>query len=485
MKGRRDDDPRSLRRGDPPLSSGHPVTGTDQAPGVDRHAARPGGELIRAGRSTPAVQVPPLLHDALTALQADLGERCLGWAASVGPDGRTGKRRVYRPRLDLLAEALEPVTFQVVLGWLSSARRTSVATRRGYCDDLLAIWAPLARELGHDRFFVGCLTTAHLQMWRARVTTRTTHPLTPRTVARYVKTLSSLHAYAAGVLDPPPPNPVTEDVRPVIDEEDPSTATPILEEAEVAAVIAAANPPAGPSDRPPAAGGPEMLDLVLVTLLYVLAGRVSEICEADVKDLHAIGDRTILRVRRKGDEVRDLEIPPRLARLLRAYLGRRTTGPLLLDAAGRRLDRHDADRISTRLGRAAGVLGGDDLTPHVWRASRITHLLDALEQEGGEERVRAGLHHVMIYANHKDPKTTLRYWIRRSKAAKNAELARAGEEILADLLPDWFRQDLGDQVTSSQPTSPADQPTTARGTLSTMPSFHADAEEDTYVVSDI
>ncbi|MEU8306252.1 tyrosine-type recombinase/integrase [Actinomadura sp. NPDC048955] len=402
--------------------------------------------LVAAGRSVPAAAVPPLLHDALTALDADLGERCVGWADLTEPSGRARKQRVYRRRLELLAEALEPATLPVVVGWLSSARRTSVATRRGYCDDLLTIWAPLARELGHDRFFVGCLSTAHLQMWRARVTGRAARPLTARSIARYVKTLSSLHAYAAGVLDPPPPNPVSEDVRPVIDEEDPSTATPILEEDEVAAVFAAARSGASPGPH----HGPDraqLRDLALVTLLYVVAGRVSEICAADIEDLRTSGDRSFLRVRRKGHQVRDLEIPPTLAGLLRAYLGDRTTGPLLLDDAGRRLDRHDADRISTRLGRAAGVLGGDHLTPHVWRASRITHLLDALEQAGGEERVMAGLHHVMIYANHKDPKTTLRYWIRRSKARKNAELSRTGEELLVDLVPNWLHSDLPEQTT--------------------------------------
>uniref|UniRef100_UPI003F494359 tyrosine-type recombinase/integrase n=1 Tax=Actinomadura sp. CA-154981 TaxID=3240037 RepID=UPI003F494359 len=408
--------------------------------------------LNAAGRWVPAAAVPPLLHDALTALDADLGERCVGWAEAPQPGGRIRKQRVYRRRLELLAEALDPATLPVVVGWLSSARRTSVATRRGYCDDLLTVWAPLARELGHDRFFVGCLSTAHLQMWRARVTGRATRPLTPRSIARYVKTLSSLHAYAAGVLDPPPPNPVSEDVRPIIDEEDPSTATPILEETEVAAVFAAARsaaasttPPAASRDtsEPPVDSGRDQLrDLALVTLLYVVAGRISEICAADIADLQNSGERTFLRVRRKGHQVRDLEIPPTLAGLLRAYLGGRTTGPLLLDDAGRRLDRHDAVRISTRLGRAAGVLGTDDLTPHVWRASRITHLLDALEQDGGEERVMSGLHHVMIYANHKDPKTTLRYWIRRSKARKNAQLSRTGDRLLADLLPHWLHHDL-------------------------------------------
>lgn len=132
-----------------------------------------------------------------------------------------------------------------------------------------------------------------------------------------------------------------------------------------------------------------------------------------------------------------MEIPLTLAGLLCAYLGDRTAGPLQLDEGGRWLDQHDADRISIRLGRAAGVLGGDRLAPHVWRASRVTHLLDALEQDDGEKRFMAGLRHVMIYANHKHPKSVLQYWI-RSQVRKNAELSCIGGEVLADLVPPGF-----------------------------------------------
>jgi integrase len=249
--------------------------------------------------------------------------------------------------------------------------------------------------------------------------------LSARSIKRYTATLSSLHSFAAGEMKPPPANPVSEDVSPRIDQASAKTATPILEKQEVAAVAAQATCQA---------------DLVLIGLLYVLAGRVSEICAADVEDLHTVGRRTFLAVTRKGGQNRELEIPLALAELIDLYLGGRTSGPILLNSLGQRMDRFGALWISASLGRAAGVLAGRDLTPHVWRASRITHLLDDLFEQGGQDRVMAGLPQVMIFANHKNPETTLRYWARRNHADRNAELSRTGEQVLADTLHTWLEQ---------------------------------------------
>ncbi|MGP4025775.1 tyrosine-type recombinase/integrase [Actinomadura sp. 3N407] len=461
-----------------------------------------GGLVPTSGAGVLTRPLPPLLHDALSALDADLGARCVGWGPPPAIPGRTtgpapehspgqtpyrdrdlgrgeregvsdpapntnpsaggrpgpgaeehrtaagaaagggstvgggragrapGKVRRYRRRLDLLGEAIDPRTLPVVLRWLGSAHRGSAATRRGYCDDLLSVWAPLTRELGHQRFALGQLTTAHLELWQLRMTRA---GAAPRTINRYTATLSSLYRYAAGVLDPPPRNPVTEDVRPPVDQSDAATATPILEPDEVAAVARQAT---------------GLAELVLIALLYILAGRVTEICAADAADLHTRGRRSYLRVRRKGGQVRDLEVPPALAELLDRHLDGRADGPLLLDRSGRRLDRHGALRISAALGRAAGVLEGRALTPHVWRASRITHMLDALHRQSGDQGVMAGLAQVMTFANHKRSETTLRYWVRRSHGERNAQLAATGEQVLADLLRDWLTTATPDTATA-------------------------------------
>lgn len=437
---------------------------TDAAGGIEpaglQLATRAGG-LIRAR--------PPLLDGALSALDADLGVKCVGWETVRRTDvkGRTTypRVRVYRRRAELLTEALEPETLGVVIRWLSSSRRTSTSTRRCYADDLLSVWVPLVREIGFDRFALGQLTPAHLELWFGCVTEEDsdTHKpvLSARSIRRYTASLSSLYGYAAQVMDPPPRNPVTEDVTPRIDEQDASTATRILEQDEVDAVAKHANC---------------LRDQVLIGLLYILAGRVTEICQADAQDVDFRGkepdQRTFLRVTRKGDETRDLEIPQYLAQLIRLHLNGRTSGPLLLNSRGRRLDRFGALWISASLGRAAGVLNGHALTPHVWRASRITHMLDALYEQKGEQGVMAGLAQIMIFANHKKPETTLRYWVRRDHADRNAKLARTGEQVLHSALQDWLGHTPLQDRTGTIPRSGAANDGTGPSPPAATPSGH-------------
>ncbi|MFC5748096.1 tyrosine-type recombinase/integrase [Actinomadura rugatobispora] len=326
----------------------------------------------------PATPGVPLAGDALAKLDADLGQVQVG---------RVGPRRIYRRRLDLLAEACTPATFALVLDWLSSTRRASTATKRNYVDDLRRVWAPLAREVGHPAFFVGSLTREHVRMWRLR---QENAGVAARSIARYVACLSSLHTYAAGHLDPPPRNPVTEDDRPHIAPGNTATSTPVLEVEQVRAVASCAR---------------DELDLLVVMLLYTLAGRVTELCAADVTDLVHDGEHTLLQLTRKGGKPRALPLPQRCVQLLNGHIGGRTSGPLLLDGQGRRLDRHDVGRICARLGQAAGVLPERHLTPHVWRASRITHMLDA----------GVPLAEVQEFADHLNPATTIAYWSRRQR----------------------------------------------------------------------
>lgn len=321
--------------------------------------------------------------------------------------GRQGKERIYRPRAELLAEAVTPETFVWVMDWLTSTRRGSLNTKRTYVDDLRRIWAPFAREIGHDRFFLGCFTADHIRGWRLRKeadgkTSRTT-------IARYLNTLSSLHRYAAEKIDLPK-NPVTQDDRPKVDKGNSSTSTPVLEVEEVQAVAAQAQ---------------SEVDLLVVSLLYALAGRVTEMCAADVTDRIERGRRSYLDVTRKEHKERILPLPLSVAEMLDAHTEGRTEGPLLLDSEGQRLDRHDVARILARMGRHAGVLPGRKLTPHVMRASRITHMLD----EG------VPLAEVQAFADHDNPGTTVGYWNRRNKGQRNAAHVDAAEAVFAGVVP--------------------------------------------------
>lgn len=227
-----------------------------------------------------------------------------------------------------------------------------------------------------------------------------------------VSALSSLTTYAAEEAQVFVPNPVGRANRPRIDRHDRTTATPVLEVDEIGALYDWAE---------------SLLDVVVTALIYTFAGRVSEWCEADIEDFHD-GRSPVIDVTRKGNKGRVFPLPPLLADLLIKLIGGRTDGPLLLDSEGRRLDRHDVDRILTRLGKRAGVLLGRDVTPHVLRASRLTHMHDAGEK----------LEDIQTYADHADPATTLGYIKRRDEDKKRASQAAAGADLFSHQLDRWL-----------------------------------------------
>lgn len=321
---------------------------------------------------------------------------------------RRGKERIYRPRAELLAEAVTPETFVMVMDWLSSTRRASLNTKRGYADDVRRVWAAYAQELGHDRYFIGCFNPDHIRAWRLRMEAQGS----PRsTIGRYLNSLSSLHAYAAEKMDLPK-NPVTQDDRPKVDKGNTSRSTPVLELDEIQAVAAQAT---------------NEFDLLVVMLLYTLAGRVSEMCAADMGARVERGRRSYVDLTRKEAKERLLPLPVTVAELLDTHTEGRADGPMLLDSEGRRLDRHDVARLLARLGRKAKVLPGRKLTPHVLRASRITHMLDA----------NVPLAEVQAFADHDNPATTVGYWNRRNKGQRNAAHVDAGEAVFSDVVPQY------------------------------------------------
>jgi integrase len=162
-------------------------------------------------------------------------------------------------------------------------------------------------------------------------------------------------------------------------------------------------------------------------LLYTLAGRVTESCTAQLYHLkEANGERT-LDLRRKGGKGRVWPLPERLCDLIDVATADRTTGSLLLDDDDKPMDRHGIDRLLTRLGKQAGVLSGRDLTPHVLRASKLTHMHDA----------RTPVEEIQEYADHAAIETTLRY-IRRRDSSARRRLHAAAAVAVYDRLVDRF-----------------------------------------------
>jgi integrase len=332
----------------------------------------------------------------------------------------------YRPadpkadRIDLLAELCDRDTFQAVIKWLSSGKRRSQATRRAYADDI-RFWAAFAADVGRTPFRLGCFTYEDLTAWRVLQEARGG---SDRSMARRLSSLSSLHEHAARRGDwPGLVNPVdSEDHRPRIDRHDTSSATPVLEVAELQALVRAADGP---------------FEGLVVLLLYTLAGRVSEMCALEVSKRIVKPGRTSLDLTRKGGKKRILPLSASVAGLLELHVGERTKGPLLLDPDRQPvddsdepvpLDRFAVDRILTRLGKRTKALGGRDVTPHVMRASRITHMIDDKEP----------LAEIQAFADHADPSTTIGYFTRRKASERNGKLVDKADDLFTDITDQWI-----------------------------------------------
>lgn len=358
----------------------------------------------------PAVRAESGADQPRLSARESVGDEVVGYLRAELGTVRLG----YRPadpvaRLDLLAQACDRDTFRAVAGWLSSGKRRSRATRRAYADDVRS-WAAYAAGLGRAPFRLGCLGHADITAWRLLQESRGAGD---RSIARRLSSLSSLHEHAGRRGWPGLANPVdSEDHRPRIDRHDTSSATPVLEVAELQALAGAAG---------------SVFEALVVLLLYTLAGRVSEMCALDVGKRIVRPGRVSLDLTRKGGKERVLPLPATVAGLLEAHVGERAAGPLLADDRGRPVDRFAVDRLLTRLGRRAGVLGGRDVTPHVMRASRITHMIDAGEP----------LAEIQAFADHADPSTTIGYFTRRKAAERNARLVDATDDLFTDVASRW------------------------------------------------
>lgn len=356
-------------------------------------AHRPSAEIALA---------PTRAEDAFAHIRETLG--------TVAPrDPLTRRLGTREDRIAILARLCDRPTLELVVAWLSSTSVPSINSKRAYADDI-RMWAGYAAELGHTPYAFGCLGVDDVTVWRLAEERRGAKP---RSISRRLAALSSLTKFEAERNQRALVNPVTRHNRPRIDRSDHSSDTPILEKAELRRVL----------DR-----AKDAREALIVTLIYTLAGRASETCEADVTALRQRGGGRVLTLRRKGGKTTDFPIPPELAALFDVVLGDRVHGPLLLDATGNRLDRHDVDRLLTRLGSHAGVLPGRDLTPHVLRASRLTHMHDD----------KVDLDEIREYADHQDVSTTLVYVRRRDDGSKRGAHAAAAVPLYDHLIDRWI-----------------------------------------------
>ena len=147
-------------------------------------------------------------------------------------------------------------------------------------------------------------------------------------------------------------------------------------------------------------------DFALVAMLGLLGLRIFETTGADIGDLGEEHGHRVLRVRGKGSKIVLVPLPPAVGRAIDRAVGNRTTGPILLNTRGGRMDRHAATRRLRHLADTAGVRIGRT-HPHMLRHTFVTTMLDA----------GVDLRDVQIAARHADPRTTMRY----DRARKNLD----------------------------------------------------------------
>ena len=147
-------------------------------------------------------------------------------------------------------------------------------------------------------------------------------------------------------------------------------------------------------------------DFALVAMLGLLGLRIFEATGADISDLGEEHGHRVLRVCGKGTKIVLVPLPPAVGGAIDQAIGNRTSGPILLNSRGARMDRHAATRRSRRLAQQAGVRI-DRPHPHMLRHTFVTTMLDA----------GVDLRDVQIAARHADPRTTMRY----DRARKNLD----------------------------------------------------------------
>lgn len=159
---------------------------------------------------------------------------------------------------------------------------------------------------------------------------------------------------------------------------------------------------------------PNLNDFALVAMLGLLGLRIFEATGANIEAFSEVHGHRVLRVHGKGDKIVLVPLPPAVARAVDRAVDERAEGPILLNRAGRRMDRHCATRRLRALARTAGIEIAR-MHPHMLRHTYVTTMLDA----------GVDLRDVQIAARHADPRTTMRY----DRARKN--LDRHANYILA------------------------------------------------------
>jgi len=280
---------------------------------------------------------------------------------------------------DAMSDPDAPGHSRLIAGWLADF--TSPHTRAAYYGDLLAF----ARYANAHGLNILQASKADVAGFKAVLEDPDGDHLSPASVARRISAVSSFyrHLEHEGVTTA---NPALLVRRPKVSEE---SMTQALTRGEAARLLEAADT-AGPRDH------------ALICLLLLNGLRVSEVCAANIGDLHTVEHHQVLKIRRKGGLVARTVLAPRTHATVRAHIDSRMVdgkarGLLIIDSVGRRLDRHDATRIVSRLTKQIGV--EKTITPHSLRHTFVTTARAA----------NIDVRDIQTAVGHADPRTTMRY----------------------------------------------------------------------------
>jgi site-specific recombinase XerD len=301
-------------------------------------------------------------------------------------------------RLHALASWLDPATFNEALHWLSSAKRRSLDTKRGYADDLVRFTRWVSGQLGGQRPvpLLQVLTHEMLAVWSVYARSQ---EMAVRTQRRLLGALSSLFTYA-GQHGWAIANPVSyEDHASPVGTSDngrPVGATETISVTAVAKLRAACR---------------DATDHLVFDLLYLHGLRESDVVRIRADNIDRAAGSNLLKVERKGGKWTERRLSDTTLSYLDAVLAGRTTGPLLIHK-GAAWTRFKVIDLTRRLARHAELPNPNNLTPHVLRATAITELLN-----NGQP-----LAEVQKWADHALPMTTQAYWERSNAVQRDAVL---------------------------------------------------------------
>lgn len=149
-------------------------------------------------------------------------------------------------------------------------------------------------------------------------------------------------------------------------------------------------------------------ELAVVCLLGLNGLRVSEACSLDIENLSAERGMGTIRFVRKGGKIATAPLSPMTKWAIDQATAGRTSGPILLNQLGLRMNRQNASLIVHRLAEMVGIT--KRISPHSLRHSFVTLSLDA----GVSQR------DVQNSTGHSDPRMVLYYDRNRENLQRHA-----------------------------------------------------------------